>query len=98
MFIVSLFDYLHMYYIMLISYACFKDFELFQMDMKLVFLNGYINEDVYVSQFPGFLKVMSILFMFTNLKKLCMVSNKHLGLGMSDLVCFLIDQGFYRGR
>lgn len=54
MFRVSLSYYIHMYYILLISYAYFKDFKLFQMDVKHVFLNGYINEDVYVSQSPDF--------------------------------------------
>ena len=32
----------------LYAYACFKDFKLFQMDVKNVFLNGYIKEEVYV--------------------------------------------------
>lgn len=35
-------------------YACFKDFKLFQMDVKSDFLNGYINKEVYVSQPPSF--------------------------------------------
>ena len=29
-------------------------FKLFQMDVKSVFLNGYISEEVYVEQPPGF--------------------------------------------
>ena len=33
---------------MLLVFACFKDFKLFQMYVKSVFLNGYINEKVYV--------------------------------------------------
>ncbi|GJZ18363.1 copia protein [Tanacetum coccineum] len=32
-----------------------EDFKLFQMDVKSVFLNGFINEEVYVAQPPGFI-------------------------------------------
>ena len=33
---------------MLLAFACFKDFILYQMDVKSSFLNGFINEKVYV--------------------------------------------------
>ncbi|KAH9657681.1 hypothetical protein KPL70_023179 [Citrus sinensis] len=39
---------------MLLAYACHKDFILYQMDVKSTFLNGYIIEEVYVKQPPGF--------------------------------------------
>ena len=39
---------------MLLAYACHKDFILFQMDVKSTFLNGYIMDEVYVKQSPGF--------------------------------------------
>ena len=33
---------------LLLTYACFIKFKLFQMDVKSIFLNGYIAEEVYV--------------------------------------------------
>ncbi|GJU59855.1 retrovirus-related pol polyprotein from transposon TNT 1-94 [Tanacetum coccineum] len=39
----------------LLVYACALDFKLYQMDVKSEFLNGFINEEVYVAQPPGFI-------------------------------------------
>ncbi|GKE94612.1 retrovirus-related pol polyprotein from transposon TNT 1-94, partial [Tanacetum coccineum] len=39
----------------LLAYACALDFKLFQMNVKSAFLNGFINEEVYVAQPPGFI-------------------------------------------
>ncbi|GJR03580.1 retrovirus-related pol polyprotein from transposon TNT 1-94 [Tanacetum coccineum] len=39
----------------ILAYACALDFKLFQMDVKSAFLNGLINEEVYVAQPPGFI-------------------------------------------
>ena len=36
----------------LLAYACAHNIKLYQMDVKSVFLNGYINEEVYVEQAP----------------------------------------------
>ena len=38
----------------LLAYAYAHNIKLYQMDIKSVFLNGYINEEVYVEQPPGF--------------------------------------------
>jgi len=39
---------------LLLAYACMNGFKLHQMDVKSTFLNGYIDEEVYVCQSPGF--------------------------------------------
>ena len=37
---------------LLLAFACIMDFKLYQMDVKSIFLNGTIKEDVYVEQPP----------------------------------------------
>nr|GFA95373.1 hypothetical protein [Tanacetum cinerariifolium] len=37
-----------------LAYAAYKDFTVFQMDVKTTFLNGILKEEVYVGQPPGF--------------------------------------------
>ncbi|GJS01771.1 retrovirus-related pol polyprotein from transposon TNT 1-94 [Tanacetum coccineum] len=39
----------------LLAIGCANDFKLYQMDVKSAFLNGFINEEVYVAQPPGFI-------------------------------------------
>ena len=39
---------------LLLAFACMSGFKLFQMDVKSAFLNGIVNEKIYVSQPPGF--------------------------------------------
>ena len=38
----------------LLAFAISHSIKLFQMDVKSAFLNGYIKEEVYVEQPPGF--------------------------------------------
>jgi len=39
---------------LLLAFACMSGFKLFQMDVKCAFLNGIVNEEIYVSQPLGF--------------------------------------------
>ncbi|GKF81800.1 retrotransposon protein, putative, ty1-copia subclass, partial [Tanacetum coccineum] len=41
-------------YTILISIAAFYDYEIWQMDVKIAFLNGYLDEDIYMVQPKGF--------------------------------------------
>ncbi|GJZ73420.1 copia protein [Tanacetum coccineum] len=65
----------------LLSYACMLDFKLFQMDVKSTFVNGFINEEVYVAQPPGFIDFKKPDHVYKP-KKLYMVLNKPLKLEM----------------
>ena len=53
---------------MVLAFACFKGFVLYQIDVKSSFLNGFINEEVYVEQPPGF-QCLTFPTMFLNLKR-----------------------------
>ena len=39
----------------LLALACHLRFKLYQMDVKIAFLNGMLKEDVYVAQPKGFI-------------------------------------------
>jgi hypothetical protein len=39
---------------MFLAYACHKKFKVYQMDVKSVFLNGDIKEEVYMEKPEGF--------------------------------------------
>jgi hypothetical protein len=39
---------------LLLAYACSKNIKVYQMDVKSTFLNGEIEEEVYIEQPKGF--------------------------------------------
>jgi len=53
---------------MTLAFASFKDFKLFQIDIKSAFFSGLIEEEVYVEHPPGFLDPTHPDFIF-KLKK-----------------------------
>ena len=55
----------------LISFVAFMNFKLYQMDVKCAFLNGFLDEEVFVEQ-PLVLKIPFVLIMSINLIKLFM--------------------------
>ncbi|GJU28091.1 putative ribonuclease H-like domain-containing protein, partial [Tanacetum coccineum] len=63
-----------------LAYASFKDFVVYQMDVKNDFFYGKIEEEVYVCQPPGF-EDPHFLIEFTRLQKHCMDYIKLLELG-----------------
>ena len=65
----------------LLAFAASKGFKLFQMDVKSAFLNGFIEEEVYVRQ-PPVLKTPSSQTVFLSFKRLYTVLSKLLELGM----------------
>jgi hypothetical protein len=55
---------------MLLAFACHKNFKLFQMDVKSAFLNGFISEEVYVEQPPGFESHKCLVWLETSPKSM----------------------------
>ena len=82
---------------MLLAFACFKDIILFQMDVKSVFLNDFINDEVYVEQPPDFQS-----FNFPNhvfkLKKTLYGLKQALRAWYERLSKFLLKKGFKIGK
>ena len=69
---------------MLLAFASIMDFKLYQMDVKSAFLNGFIQEEVYVDQPPGFENSDLPNHVFKLKKALYGLKNKPLELGMKD--------------
>ena len=66
-------------------YACYKNFKLFQMDVKSAFLNGYIKEEVYVEQPPGFVDPKYPNHVFDNLGRIT-IHGRFIKLNMHKII------------
>lgn len=53
---------------MILAFTCNHDFTLYQMDVKIAFLNGYRKEEAYKKQ-PLGLKIQMLITMSINFKK-----------------------------
>ena len=80
----------------LLSIACTMDFKLYQMDVKCAFLNGFLNEEVFVEQPKGFQDPH-----FPNhvlrLKKAVYEMKQAPRAWYDRLTNYLLDRGFQRG-
>jgi hypothetical protein len=82
---------------LLLAFACAKDFKLFQMDVKSAFLNGHINEEVYVAQPPGFESHKHPDHVY-KLKRALYGLKQAPRAWYERLSKFLLDQGYSRGK
>ena len=82
---------------LLLSFACIMNFRLYQMDVKSVFLNGYIEEVIYVDQPPGCVDFEHPNYVY-KLKKVLYGLKKAPRSWYERLSNFLIGQSFARGQ
>ena len=83
--------------ILLISFAVNKVITLYQMDFKSAFLNGYIEEEVYVHQPPGFENTKHPEYVY-KLKKSLYGLKQALRARYDRLSNFLLENDFTIGK
>ncbi|KAK2442550.1 hypothetical protein QL285_013736 [Trifolium repens] len=81
----------------LLAYAAHKCLKLFQMDVKSSFLNGFLNEEVYVHQPPGFIDEKKPEHVFKLTKALYGLKQAPRA-WYERLSSFLLENGFSRGK
>ena len=80
----------------LLSIACTMDFKLYQMDVKCAFLNGFLNEEVFVEQPKGF-QDPHFPDHVLRLKKAVYDMKQAPRAWYDRLTNYLLDRGFQRG-
>ena len=81
----------------LLSIACIVNFKLYQMDVKSTFLNGFLNEEVFVEQPKGF-QDLHFPDHVLRLKKALYGLKQALRAWYDCLTTYLLDHGFKRGQ
>ena len=80
----------------LLSIACTMDFKLYQMNVKCAFLNGFLNEEVFVEQPKGF-QDPHFSDHVLRLKKAVYEMKQAPRAWYDRLTNYLLDRGFQRG-
>ncbi|GJV44527.1 putative ribonuclease H-like domain-containing protein [Tanacetum coccineum] len=80
-----------------LAYASFKDFVVYQMDVKSAFLYGKIEEEVYVCQPPGF-EDPDFLDRVYKVEKALYRLHQAPRAWYETLSTYLLDNGFQRGK
>ncbi|GJW71815.1 putative ribonuclease H-like domain-containing protein, partial [Tanacetum coccineum] len=80
-----------------LAYASFKDFVVYQMDVKSAFLYGKIEEEVYVCQPPGF-EDPNFPDRVYKVEKAMYGLHQALRAWYKTLSTYLLDNGFQRGK
>ncbi|GJY80533.1 putative ribonuclease H-like domain-containing protein, partial [Tanacetum coccineum] len=80
-----------------LAYASFKDFTMYQMDVKSAFLYGKIKEEVYVCQPQGFEDPNSLDKVY-KVEKALYGLHQALRAWYETLSTYLLDNGFQRGK
>ena len=81
---------------MFLAFACYKNFKVYQMDVKYAFLNGELEEEVYIKQPEGFLLSENINYV-CKLKKALYGLKQAPRAWFSRLDNYLKHQGYKRG-
>ncbi|KAK6153338.1 hypothetical protein DH2020_012977 [Rehmannia glutinosa] len=82
---------------MFLAYAAHKNFTVYQMDVKSEFLNGLLEEEVYVEQPPGF-EQKTFGYKVYKLKKALYGLKQAPRAWYDTLSQFLTDNGFTKGK
>ena len=82
---------------MTLAFASFKDFKLFQMNVKSTFLNDFTKEEVYVEQSPRFIDLTYPNFVF-KLDKALYYLKQAPRAWYERLSSFLVSNDFVKGK